>query len=44
VLSRGKLAEELASNPELRGVVEHLYDSLRKGKAAQKIDKVCLTS
>jgi hypothetical protein len=34
VLSRGlgKLAEELASKSELRGVVETLYDSLRKGR------------
>lgn len=34
VLSRGlgKLAEELASSPELRGVVETLYDNLWKGR------------
>ncbi len=34
--------DELASNPELRGVVETLCNSLR-GVAAKKIDKVCLT-
>jgi hypothetical protein len=33
VLSRGlELAEELASKPELRGVMKTLYKSLRKGK------------
>jgi len=38
VLSRGlgKLAEELASNPELRGVVETLCDSLRKGRPRKR--------
>jgi hypothetical protein len=46
VLSRGlgKLAEELASKPELRGVVETLYDSLRKERRPKKINKVCLTT
>ncbi len=34
VKSRGlrKLAEELASNPELRGVVETFWDNLQKGR------------
>jgi len=38
VLSRdlGKLAEELPSNPELRGVVETLCDSLRKGRRLKR--------
>lgn len=38
VLSRGlgKLAEELASKPELRGVVETLCDSLRKGRRPKR--------
>jgi len=38
VLSRvlGKLAEELASNPELRGVVETLCDNLRKGRRLKR--------
>jgi len=38
VLSRGlgKLAEELARKPELRGVVETLYDSLRKGRRPKR--------
>ena len=40
VLSRGlgKLAEELVSKPELRGVVETLYKHMRQDDA-QKIDK-----
>ena len=38
VLSRGlgKLAEELASNPELAGVIETLCDSLRKGRRLKR--------
>jgi putative transposase len=38
VLSRGlgKLAEELARKPELRGVVETLRDSLRKGRRQKR--------
>jgi putative transposase len=38
VVSRGlgKLAEELTSKPELRGVVETLYDSLRKGRRPKR--------
>ena len=38
VLSRGlgKLAEELARNPELRGVVETLCDGLRKGRGPKR--------
>jgi hypothetical protein len=45
VLSRGlgKLAEELASKSELRGVVETLYDSLRKGRGAKRSIRFCLT-
>jgi hypothetical protein len=46
VLNRGlgKRAEELANKPELRGVVETLYNKFEAGKAAQKIDnRVCLT-
>ena len=38
VLSRGlgKLAEELARKPELRGIVETLRDSLRKGRRQKR--------
>ncbi len=38
VLSRGlgKLAEEMASNPELRGVVETLCDNFRKGRRRKR--------
>jgi len=38
VLSRGlgKLAEEIASNPELRGVVETLCENLRKGRRLKR--------
>ncbi len=38
VLSRGlrKLAEELASNPELRGVVETFWDNLQKGRCLKR--------
>ena len=38
VLSRGlgKLAEELARNPELRGVVETLCNGLRKGRRPKR--------
>jgi len=38
VLSRGlgKLAEELAGKPELRGIVERLYASLRKGRRPKR--------
>jgi len=38
VLSTGleKLAEKFASNPELRGVVETLCDSLRKGRRRKR--------
>jgi hypothetical protein len=39
----GKLADELAKDPELRRVVERLCDILRKGEAAQKVNKACLT-
>ncbi len=44
-LSRGlgKLADELAKDPGLRRVVERLCDTLRKGEAAQKVNKACLT-
>src|SRR6266478_628850 len=37
-LSRGlgKLAEVLASKPQLHGVVERLYDSLRKGRRLKR--------
>jgi len=36
VLMLGKLAEELASKPELRGVVETLCDNLRKGRRLKR--------
>ena len=38
VLSRGlgKLTEKLESKPELRGVVETLCDSLRKGRGPKR--------
>jgi hypothetical protein len=32
----GKLAEELASKPELRHVMEMLYDTLKKGRQRKK--------